>query len=65
MTQPGDEPTPDENDDSGAVVSLEPEPGPDEPEEPTEEPGEPAEEPEEPTEPAEPAVEPAAVPHLW
>ena len=53
MTDMNAGPAPDDNDDSD-VVSLEPEPGPDEPEEPAEEPEEPAEEPEVPAEPAEP-----------
>ena len=68
MTEMSDGPASVGGPDPDAVVSLEPEPGPDEPEEPAEEPGEPAEEPEvpaEPEEPTEPTERPAARPNLW
>jgi hypothetical protein len=57
--------------DSGGVVSLEPEPEPEQPAEPGEpaeepaEPGEPAEEPAEPAEPSEPPAKPETRPYLW
>jgi hypothetical protein len=68
MTDMNDGLTPGDSVDSDVVMSLEPEPGPDEPAEPAEEPGEPAEEPEQPAEPAEPTEpteRPAARPTLW
>jgi hypothetical protein len=78
MTDTSTAPSPDDGVDYD-VVSLEPEPGPDEPEAPAEEPGEPTEEPEapaeepgepteepeEPAEPTEPTERPAARPNLW
>jgi hypothetical protein len=68
MTDVNEGPTPGNESDSADVVSLEPEPGPEEPEEPAEEPAEPPEEPEapgEPAEPAEPAERPTVRPTLW